>query len=133
MREREHLQAQLETEMRAAGTLKMSEEGAFAYGQWYICRSDELRRRGVAEVCRRFEDLIVEAKKKNKRKKTGVSSARDKCRVPIYETYSKRFRLRSSAIACWSSSGLSAVSAGLSNECTLLAMLERRVAGNEDP
>lgn len=47
--------------------------------------------------------------------------------------YSNRFRLRSSVIACWSSSGLSAVSAGLSNECTLLAILERRVAGNEEP
>lgn len=42
--------------------------------------------------------------------------------------HSKRFRLRSS---CWSSSGRSAVSAGFRSEWTLLAMLERRVAGRE--
>jgi hypothetical protein len=45
------------------------------------------------------------------------------------QIYSNRFRFRSS---CWSSSGRSAVSAGLSREWTLLAMLERRVAGSDD-
>lgn len=43
--------------------------------------------------------------------------------------YSRRFRLRSS---CCSSSGRSAVSAGFRSEWTLLAMLERRVAGRDD-
>lgn len=45
--------------------------------------------------------------------------------------YSRRFRFRSSSVACCSSSGLSAVSAGFSKECTLLAILDRLVAGKE--
>lgn len=83
---------------------------------------------GSAIACRWYRDLMRE----------GECSATVSGRwmLGIFQYlgfYSNRFRLRSSAIACWSSSGLSAVSAGLSNECTLLAMLERRVAGNEEP
>lgn len=50
----------------------------------------------------------------------------------IYQSYCSLFRFRSSAKAASSSSGRSAVSAGFSKECTLLAILERRVAGNDD-
>ncbi len=47
----------------------------------------------------------------------------------IYYNHCRRFLFRSSFIA--SSSSLSIVSAGLSSECTLLAMLDRLVCGAE--
>lgn len=82
---------------------------------------------GSGMACRWYGDLIGEE---------GSASISEWWMLGIFQKrriHSNRFRLRSSDIACWSSSGLSAVSAGLSNECTLLAMLERRVAGKEEP